>query len=205
MREGDFPDCVILLKSGQVKISSSAPNGKQVVLAVRGPGDLLGELSVIDGRPRSARVTALSAVTAVTLDGAALRALLIADGAAAFRLLKMVIGRLREADLQRLEYGAYTVHVRVARLLADYAATYGRTSQGRRGAVIMLPLTQSELAEATSASREAVAKALRRLREIGAISTARKQIVVLRPELLTLIAADSPSVYLDADGCPQLE
>ncbi|HEY3465605.1 MAG TPA: Crp/Fnr family transcriptional regulator [Amycolatopsis sp.] len=205
VRYGDRTDQVILVKSGQVKVSSSAPTGKQVVLAVRGPGDLLGELSVIDGRPRSAQVTALSAVTAITLDGARFRSLLIADGAAAFRLLEIVVGRLREADLQRLEYGAYPVHLRVARLLTEYATTYGRAAQGQRGTVIMLPLTQSELAEAAGASREAVAKALRRLRELGAISTARKQIVVLRPDLLARIADGSPSVYSDADGQPPAE
>jgi CRP/FNR family cyclic AMP-dependent transcriptional regulator len=195
VRYGDRPDQVILIKSGHVKVSSSAPTGKQVVLAIRGPGDLLGELSVIDGRPRSAQVTALSTVTARTLDVAAFRSLLIANGSAALCLLEIVVGRLREADLQRLEYGAYPVHLRVARLLAEYAVTYGRTSQGQRGTVIMVPLTQSELGEAAGASREAVAKALRRLRELGAISTARKQIVVLRPDFLAEIADGASSVY----------
>jgi len=202
---GDRADQVILIISGQVKVSSSAPTGKQVVLAIRGPGDLLGELSVIDGRPRSAQVTALSDVTAVTLDGGTFRSLLVANGSAAFRLLEIVVGRLREADLQRLEYGAYPVHLRVARLLAEYAVTYGHKSKEQGGTVIMLPLTQSELAEAVGASREAIAKALRELRERGAISTGRKQIVVLRQDLLIQIADETPNVYLDADGPVQEE
>src|SRR5882724_5036372 len=70
IRESDTTDHVVLIICGQVKISSAAPTGRQVLLAIRGPGDLLGESSAIDGEVRSATATALTAVEAVTLTGA---------------------------------------------------------------------------------------------------------------------------------------
>ncbi|MFI6173304.1 Crp/Fnr family transcriptional regulator [Nocardia sp. NPDC051052] len=197
MREGELSDHVLVIEAGRVKVTSSVASGKQVLLAIRGAGDLLGEFSAIDSRPRSATVTALSSVIATALPGKAFRALLADDGKAAFSLLCLVVGRLREADVQRLEFGAFTVTERIARLLLDYAGRYGRADAGR--VVIALPLSQTELAHAAGASREAVAKALKRLRDLGAVETARRRIELLRPDLLTKLADGLPSVYLDAD------
>ncbi|MFE7719709.1 Crp/Fnr family transcriptional regulator [Nocardia rhizosphaerihabitans] len=198
MHEGDPSDHVAVIENGRVKVTSAAASGKQVLLAIRGPGDLLGEFSAIDGRVRSATVTALSVVIATVVPGASFRAMLIDDGKAAFSLLRLVVNRLREADVQRLEYGAYTVTERIARLLIDYAGRYGRADDDR--VVIALPLSQDELAHAAGASREAVAKALKRLRDCGAVRTARRRVELLRPDLLAEIAAGLPSVYLDADA-----
>ncbi|GAB0107425.1 Crp/Fnr family transcriptional regulator [Nocardia sp. JMUB6875] len=197
MREGELSDHVLVIEAGRVKVTSSTAGGKQVMLAIRGPGDLLGEFSAIDGRARSATVTALSPVIATMVPGEVFRAMLADDGRAAFNLLRIVIGRLREADMQRLEFGAFTVSERIARLLLDYAGRYGRTDAGR--IVIALPLSQTELAHAAGASREAVAKALKRLRAIGAIETSRRRIELLRPDLLTELADGLPNVYSDAD------
>ena len=194
-------DHVLVIESGRVKASSSAPSGKQVVLGIRGPGDLLGELSVIDANVRSATITAISPVTATVVQGNAFRELLISDGALTFDLLRTVVARLREADVQRLDYGAYTVTERLARLLLEYARRYGRTDGDRL--VIALPLTQTELANAANASREAVAKAFKHLREIGAIRTARRRVELLRPEVLAEISGGlRPNVYSDADTHP---
>ncbi len=186
-----------MIESGWVKVGSSAPSGRQVVLAIRGPGDLLGELSAIDAGARSATATAISPIVATIVRGKAFRALLISDGALTFDLLRTVAARLREADVQRLDYGAYTVTERLARLLLEYAQRYGRTDADR--VVIALPLTQTELANAANASREAVAKAFKHLREIGAIRTARRYVELLRPDLLAEVADGPPSVYSDAD------
>ncbi|WP_082875447.1 Crp/Fnr family transcriptional regulator [Nocardia pseudobrasiliensis] len=194
LREGDVSDHVLVIESGRVKASSAAPSGRQVVLGIRGPGDLLGELSAIDAGMRSATITAISPVVATTLQGSAFRALLISDGALTFELLRTVVTRLREADRQRLDYGAYTVTERLARLLLEYARRYGRPEADR--VVIDLPLTQTELANAANASREAVAKAFKYLRAIGAIRTARRRVELLRPDLL---AEGLPNVYSDAD------
>ncbi|WP_336081102.1 Crp/Fnr family transcriptional regulator [Nocardia sp. SSK8] len=198
MNEGDRSDHVVIIHAGRVKVTSAAESGKQVLLAIRGPGDLLGEFSAIDGRARSATVTALSAVSATVVPGQAFRAMLRTDGRAAFAMLQVVIHRLREADVQRLEYGAHTVTERVSRLLLDYAARYGQADDDR--VVITLPLTQDELAHAAGASREAVAKSLRLLRDRKAVRTGRRRIELLQLGLLAELAGGVPSVYSDADG-----
>lgn len=197
MREGELSDFVMVIEIGRVKVTSSTASGKQVLLAIRGPGDLLGEFSAIDTRVRSATVVALSSVTAKVLSGTDFRAILTNNGRAAFSLLRMIVNRAREADAQRLEYGAYTVTERIARLLLDYAGRYGQTDADR--VIITLPLTQTELAHAAGASREAVAKTLRRLRDLGAVRTGRRRIELLRPQVLAEVAEGLPSVYSDAD------
>ncbi|MFD6390766.1 Crp/Fnr family transcriptional regulator [Nocardia sp. NPDC060259] len=197
MREGEQSEHVVVIEAGRVKVASAAVSGKQALLAIRGPGDLLGEFSAIDGRARSATVTALSSVTATVLSGSAFRDLLIGDGKVAFTLLRIVVSRLREADVQRLEFGAYSVTERIARLLLDYARRYGE--RGDDGVIITLPLSQDELAHAAGASREAVSKALKRLRELDAVRTGRRRVELLRPDLLADIVEGLPSVHLDAD------
>ncbi|MQY29197.1 Crp/Fnr family transcriptional regulator [Nocardia aurantia] len=197
LREGERSGHVLFLETGEVKVTSSAASGKQALLAIRGPGDLLGEFSAIDGRPRSATVTAVSEVTAIVVPGKAFRELLIGDGATTFGLLRLVVGRLREADVQRLDFGAYTVTERLARLLLDYAGRYGRTAGD--SVRITLSLSQTELADATGASREMVAKALKRLREAGAVRTGRRWVELLRPDILAELAGNLPSVHSDAD------
>jgi CRP-like cAMP-binding protein len=184
LREGDGSDHVIIIEAGRVKVSLSSPTGRQVVLAIRGPGDMVGEISAIDGRSRSATVTALSAVSATVVPGTAFRDLLIKDGTRAFAILRLVAERLRESDAQRLELGAYAVLHRTSRLLLDFANRYGD------GAAVELKLSQAELAQATGASREAVVKALRHLRDLGAIRTSRRRIEVLLPDVLAAIAED---------------
>ncbi|MFE6923765.1 Crp/Fnr family transcriptional regulator [Nocardia sp. NPDC057663] len=197
MREGEQSEHVVVIEAGRVKVASAAVSGKQALLAIRGPGDLLGEFSAIDGRARSATVTALSSVTATVLSGSAFRDLLIGDGKVAFTLLRIVVSRLREADVQRLEFGAYSVTERIARLLLDYARRYGE--RGDDGVIITLPLSQDELAHAAGASREAVSKALKRLRALDAVRTGRRRVELLRPDLLADIVEGLPSVHLDAD------
>ncbi|MDR7277466.1 Crp/Fnr family transcriptional regulator [Catenuloplanes atrovinosus] len=93
-------------------------------------------------------------------------------------LLEAVIVRLREADRRRLEFTGWDVHERVCSLLAELVHTHGRPGPGG-SMTIGLALSQEEIAGATGASREAVAKALRTLRTVGAITTSRKKIVVI--------------------------
>ncbi|MFD4457480.1 Crp/Fnr family transcriptional regulator [Nocardia sp. NPDC058480] len=198
MHEGERSEHVVVIEVGRVKVTSAAASGKQALLAIRGPGDLIGEFSAIDGRARSATVTALSAVTATSLSGSAFRDLLIGDGKIAFTLLQVVVNRLREADVQRLEFGAYSVTERIARLLIDYARRYGERGDDR--VIIALALSQEELAHAAGASREAVSKALKQLRSLGAVRTGRRRVELLRPDLLADIVEGLPSVHLDADA-----
>ncbi|MGJ6967576.1 Crp/Fnr family transcriptional regulator [Streptosporangium sp. G11] len=172
--EGDVSDWVLILTSGRVKVSSHTAVGSEVVLAVRGPGALLGEFAAIDGLPRSATVTALEPVEGITVRD--FSSYLQAHGRVAVLLMQMVTGKMRDSDRKRIEYGAFDTTGRVATRLVELAERYGEPDNG--GVRVALPLSQDELAGWTGASREAVSKALRSLRDRGLIETGRRRVVI---------------------------
>jgi CRP/FNR family transcriptional regulator, cyclic AMP receptor protein len=181
--EGDTSDRVVIVVSGRVKISYFTEDGREVVLAVRGPGELLGEFSAIDGEPRSATATALDDAEVLVVTSDDFRTFVRERSEAAFALLELVVARLRDADRKRIEFAAYDTVGRVARRLVEMAQRFGEPDE--KGTRIDLPLSQDELAGWTGASREAVSKALQHLRKRGWIETGRRNIVVLDIEGLS--------------------
>ena len=175
--EGDEPAHVLIVRAGRVKISSFTADGREVVLAIRGPGELLGELSAIDGEPRSATASALEAVEVLSVPSEDFRAFLSTRPRIAVTLLQVLSRKLRDADRKRIEFGAFDTVGRVCRRLVELAERFGE----ERGTSvrITLPLSQQELAGWTGSSREAVSKALHQLRGRGYIETARRGITVL--------------------------
>jgi CRP/FNR family cyclic AMP-dependent transcriptional regulator len=174
--EGDIGDRVFVVDRGWVVIRSLAPDGREVVLGLRGPGDVLGELSPLDGKPRSATAVAAAEVEVVVSPADVLRRTLEQDHQATRELLVVIADRLREADRRRLEYATMDTLGRVASRLLELAERFGeRTPEGIR---IDLPLAQDELASWCGASREATVKALRTLRDLALITTARRAVTI---------------------------
>jgi CRP/FNR family cyclic AMP-dependent transcriptional regulator len=188
IREAEVTCEVVLIKRGRVKISSASPCGKQVIMAIRGPGDLLGESAAIDGKGRSATVTALTDVDAVSLTRTEFTQLLRNAPEVTFDLLVMLTGRLREATRQRLELSVYDVPTRTARWLLDAAA---HSEPIGNGPGYTIRLTQTDLADAVGASRVSVANALRLWRKENTIATNRAVFRVLKPERLRVWACSS--------------
>jgi CRP/FNR family transcriptional regulator, cyclic AMP receptor protein len=180
--QGGSSDRVVVLLSGRVKVSSVTDDGKEIVLAFRGPGDLLGELSALDGEPRSASVEAIEPVDALAIPASDFRSYLISHPEVALLLLRTLSRRLRDADRKRVEYGAHDTVGRVSARLVELAERYGEPV--KRGLQIGLPISQEELAGWTGASREAVSKALQTLRKVGWVVTERRRITVLDLEAL---------------------
>lgn len=181
-REGERSEGVLAVLGGRVKVSYFTDEGREILLSVRGPGELLGELSTIDGEPRSATGTALGPVEALVVDAEGFAGFLEEHPRVGVVLLKMLSRRLREATRRRIEYGALDTTGRVAARLVELAGQYGEASGA--GVRILLPLTQEELAGWVGASREAVSKALRMLRGRGWIETHRRGITVLDRDAL---------------------
>jgi CRP-like cAMP-binding protein len=100
--QGLTADCVLVVRAGRVRVSIRRPEGGEVVLAERGPGELLGDLSGIDGQPRSASVTALDEVRGLVVPLRAFRGFLMDNPRAAISLLELLSRRLRESDAQRV-------------------------------------------------------------------------------------------------------
>ena len=186
-REGEQSEGILVVLRGRVKVSFFTDEGREIVLSVRGPGDLLGELSTIDGEPRSATGTALGPVEALLVGADDFAAILEEHPRVGVLLLKMLSRRLREATRRRIEYGAFDTLGRVASRLVELADQYGEDSPA--GVRILLPLTQVELAGWVGASREAVSLALRTLRRQGCVETHRRGITVLDREALRRQAA----------------
>jgi CRP/FNR family transcriptional regulator, cyclic AMP receptor protein len=175
--EGETCSTVMIVMSGRVKVFSLTEHGEEILLAVRGPGALLGELSAVDGAPRSASVAALESVVVLVVPLAAFVEYLRGHGDAGIVLLQMVTAKLRDADRKRVEAAAYDIAARVARRLVELADRFGEPDG--TGVRIAVALSQDELAGWVGASREAVAKALRVLRDRGYVTTGRRTMTVL--------------------------
>ena len=176
-REREPGDCVLVLLSGRVKLVTVTRDGQEVVLAVRQPGDLIGEMSALDGEDRTATAISLEPVEARAITVPDFIAFLESTPGAALALARLLCVRLRDADRKRAEYVALDTLGRVAARLVELAERFG--SPTADGIVIEARITQEDLAGWTGASREAVIKALRKLRELGLITTGRRSITVL--------------------------
>lgn len=181
---------ILLILHGWTKVTAVAPNGYQALLALRGPGDIIGESAALTRRARSATVTALEPVRAVAVDHESFRAFLAACPAAALQLLALTSDRTRAADQRRLEFASLSVRERLAVLLLDLSRTHGRP--GSTGVELSVPLTKEELAGAVGASREMVQRELKELRERGVVTTGRRALVIVRPDVLRRIARAQP-------------
>jgi CRP-like cAMP-binding protein len=185
--EGDRSDVVLAILSGRVRVFTSDASGRETVLAIRGPGDVLGELTALDGNPRSASATALETAEVVAIPGDAFRSALDEIPSLARVVLATVVGRLRDSDRKRAEFGGADAARRVARRLVELADRYGEETA--EGIAVQVSLSQDDLAGWTGASREAVSRAIGDLRRAGLIGTARRAVTILDLEGLRRRAA----------------
>ena len=146
-------------------MTASAANGYEALLALRGPGDIVGESAALTGRPRSATVTALEPVRTVAVVREHFTDFLARSPAVSFALLGLTSDRTRAADRRRLEFASMSVRERFAALLLDLARTNGRRTE--EGVELSVPLSKQELAGSVGASREMVQRLLKELRERG--------------------------------------
>ena len=174
--EGDLAHEALVLLSGEVKVSVGSAEGKEIVLEVFEAGVLLGELSVIDGKARSATVTALTPVEVLAVAAESFNDFLDRHPKVLRRLLVDVIGRLRSRVRHQLEFGAGDALGRVCARLAELADRYGEPDGDT--VVVHSPINQSELAAWTGLSREAVVKALRARRQLEWLEVSGRRFVV---------------------------
>jgi CRP-like cAMP-binding protein len=186
MHEGLPGEGVLVLLQGVVKATCITRAGHEAILAFRGPGDLIGELALIDERPHSSTVIAVEPVQALIVPARGFRGFLEERPAAAVALMRMVVDRFRDTDRKLVEFSASDALARVAARLLELAATYGERSE--RGLTISLHLSQEELAGWAGCSVKAVVNALQTLRRLGLVETRRRQITILDPEHLRVHA-----------------
>lgn len=175
-REGEPGDHVLAIRSGRVKVSVQTRSGREILLAVKEPGDLVGELSVIDGRPRSATAIALDPVDALVVPAPAFAEFVESHPRIAVRLLRTLAAQIRDADRRSVDRDTGDITCRVARRLVDLAERLGEHRGS--GVEITLALSQDDLAAWVGATREATSRALGGLRADGCLTTGRQRIVL---------------------------
>jgi CRP/FNR family cyclic AMP-dependent transcriptional regulator len=181
-REGDSGDKLFIVTEGKVKLGKSSSDGRENLLAILGPGQMFGELSLFDPGPRSATVTAVTDCVMQSLSHDELLKWLTGRPAVARGLLAQLGSRLRKANDVVADLVFSDVPGRVAKALLDLASRFGRTADD--GVHVHHDLTQEELAQLVGASRETVNKALADFASRGWLRLEPRSVVILDPDRL---------------------
>lgn len=180
--EGDSGDRVYVVIEGKVKLGRHAVDGRENLLAILGPGQMFGELSLFDPGPRSATVTAVTDTVLLELSQERLLAWLDGRPDVARGLLAQLAGRLRRANDIVADLVFSDVPGRVAKSLLELSRRFGAPAEG--GIRVAHDLTQEELAQLVGASRETVNKALADFSGRGWIRLEQRSVVLLDVERL---------------------
>jgi CRP/FNR family transcriptional regulator, cyclic AMP receptor protein len=180
--EGDAGTALCLIAEGEVRIQLTGTDGREIILNSYGPGELFGELALLDGEPRSADAIAQDTSRVFWLQREDFAAFLDAHPRAAMMMLASLSYRLRHTTRAVQDATFRDLPARLARVLLDLAARYGQAiPQGIR---IETRLTQTDLAAMVGASRESVNRALRGFEQRGLIGWDSHRITINRPEQL---------------------
>ncbi|HEX4703577.1 MAG TPA: Crp/Fnr family transcriptional regulator [Pseudonocardiaceae bacterium] len=190
LRQGDPTDHVLVLLSGWVRVYSLTQDGQETVIALRGPGDAVGELAALHGWDRTASVQALAPVEAVQLLRHQFIECLHHRPTIAVALIKQMSIRLREIESTLLDVTTLDVSRRVAVYLLRMARQHGTPNPA--GTDLGMPLSQQDIANRVGASLRGVARAMALLRDRGIVVTTRRRIVIARPDVLRSFAGNMP-------------
>jgi CRP/FNR family cyclic AMP-dependent transcriptional regulator len=180
--EGDKGDQLYIIISGKIKLTKAAPDGRENLLSVHGPGEMFGELSLFDPVPRTASATAVTDAELAALAHDDVRTWLSSRPEVAMHLLQALAQRLRRINEVKADLVFTDVPGRVAKALLDLAERFG--VQNSDGIQVNHDLTQEELAQLVGASRETVNKALADFAARGWIQLAAKSVLVIDPDRL---------------------
>jgi CRP/FNR family cyclic AMP-dependent transcriptional regulator len=174
---GDPTDSLYVLVSGHIKVFMSDLDGKEVILAILGPNEFVGEMGLIDDSPRSANVVALEPCEVVCISKADFKRCLADNFDMAMTVMRGLVKRLREADKQIGSLALMDVLGRVARLLLESAEII----DGEK--VVTKKLSKQNIARMIGASREMVSRVMKHLQEAGYIEV-RADAIVIRENIL---------------------
>ena len=167
--KGDASNALYLIASGRVKVHQATAGGDEVILDVKGAGDFFGEMSLLDGQPRSADVSTLEPSELLLLDGEALRDTITQQPTVAWTLLRLLSQRLRDQNEQTEVLMTRDVAGRVADKLLHLARSQGTLLPDGKSIRLDVRLTQGDLAALIGATRERVSRALTTFRKSGVI------------------------------------
>ncbi|GGG55542.1 transcriptional regulator [Kocuria dechangensis] len=175
--EGDPGDQLYFIVSGKIKLGRTAPDGRESLVAIMGPGELFGEMALFDPSPRSTSATAVSETRLAGLKHENLKKVIERSPDVSAQLLQALARRLRRTNESLADLVFSDVPGRVAKALLDLADRFGRPATD--GILVAHELTQEELAQLVGASRETVNKALAEFVQRGWIRLEARAVVIL--------------------------
>jgi CRP-like cAMP-binding protein len=179
LHEGEEGNNFYLIVTGRVKIFLETKSGKGIILKVLTPGDFFGEMALLDGKPRSATVSALDDTKVLSISRSDFTTLLSRVPDIAIQLLVTLCTRLRKANQQIEDLALLDANARIARLLLELAVDRGKRVDA--GVAIDLRLTRNEIAGLAGMSRETASRILTNLQKRGLIRL-EKGLLIIRDE-----------------------
>jgi CRP/FNR family transcriptional regulator, cyclic AMP receptor protein len=176
--EGDHSDACYIVRSGSFRVTREHSDGRAITLATLGPGDIFGELAMLDGEVRSASVEALSDGELLALPASEVRGLLARHPDITVKLVAALVRRLRAANERISRQSFQTVPSRVAGVLSQLVA---EETPGMEGSEVTIRMNQSDLAQLAGTSRESVSRFLADLERAGIVRPGRGRVTVLDP------------------------
>jgi CRP-like cAMP-binding protein len=176
VQENEPGETLFMILNGKVKVSNVGPDGKEVILSVLGPGEIFGEMSLLDDEPRSANVTTLENTEMLQLRRRDFITIFEHNAEMLSKLLATLSRRLRHANAQIRSLALLDVLGRIAKLLLDLAAKEGRKLLD--GSVVFRRPTHQEIASMVGTSRETVSRMIGELARDGYIKISGKDIII---------------------------
>lgn len=184
LQQGARGAYILALAEGRVLVSKTAPSGEEMIMAIGGPGEILGDMTALDQAPRSAAVTALTDCTVNVLSSEQFRALIRRHEAVEI-VARHAFARVREAEHARFQMWTLSVAQRLACALVRLMA--GSSNDG-------IELSQDQLARLVGSSRNTIVTTLASLRARGVITTSRRRVIITDlPALHRLAAGNGPT------------
>ena len=179
--EGDRSDACYIVREGSFRVTREHSDGRAITLATLGPGEVFGELAMLDGDTRSASAEALSDGELLALPATDVKGLLARHPEISVKLVAALVRRLREANERISRQSFQTVPSRVAGVLFQLVSE--TTRSGENGEVT-IRMNQADLAQLAGTSRESVSRFLADLERAGVVRSGRGRVTVLDPPKL---------------------
>jgi CRP-like cAMP-binding protein len=164
--------------AGRCRAGNVSSEGKEVTLNVMGPGEIIGEIALLDGKPRSADVVAIEDTTVMVVERRNFLPFVMRSETMVERLLIVLCDRLRRTSIALEEIALFDLPARLARLLLKLAGVYGRKLPEDQGIRIDIKMSQRDLSTLVASSRESVNKQLRIWREAGIIDLVENHLII---------------------------
>jgi CRP/FNR family transcriptional regulator, cyclic AMP receptor protein len=182
-KEGDEGSTCYIVRSGRARAIREHPDGRSITLAHFSPGDIFGEMAMLDGERRSATVETLEGTEAIAILRADMHRLLREHPDISVKLIAALGQRLRDTNERLARQSFQTVQSRVAVVLEQLVAA-AREAHGPNDGDVVITATQAELAQLAGSSRESASRFLAVLERAGIITQGRGRLTVHDPEAL---------------------